>query len=290
VGAGGDDPLATARAAAVERGFAFLLAQQPGMGPEWALSVSTYLEPLAADAEVAARLRAQGAAAARVPIAPLPASFDEPGLLALPTLRPLLGELLRRKRIGEPWEPAAHGVERLLQRDSVAFWRAVPLGQQAQLLHAFEALGIAPGRTLDDLKVRLRRLWRQSDRRSLLDDADFMLGVTHVLYTASDYLRRAPDPAHFPPEREILRRALVRYLEEPPPAEAIFLDLQAEVLVGLRLLRESDAPPLRAMQRRLVALQRDDGGWGDGDAPSRWHATLVAVQALADYPPELSGS
>ena len=121
----------------------------------------------------------------------------------------------------------------------------------------------------------------------LLEDAGFMFALTHVFYTASGYMTRYPDPAAFAPEIGMLRQALRRYLSEPVPPQRHFLDIQAEVLFALELLRVPEDDDMRAMAERLIALQNADGSWGEASGNHREHATLVVVQALLDHPEEL---
>ena len=59
------------------------------------------------DPALAARCRAILDEASRAPIHPLPAEFRDPDLLRRPRLRPILAELLRRKRVGEPYAAEA---------------------------------------------------------------------------------------------------------------------------------------------------------------------------------------
>jgi hypothetical protein len=279
-------PLAARRIAAARGGIEWLLGQREAMSPEWAYAVFLTLVPIAPDAALADACRERLDAAARTAFAALPERWSDPTLIEAATLRPIVAELLRRQRVGAPWRREALGLEALVQPRAAEFWGGLAPAQQAAFLYGFSALGIEAGRTLGDTASLLRLRWRTNDHARLLGHAPFVYGVTHVLYTASRYFERFPDPQTFDLERGILREALWHYLAAPPPKERIFLDLQAEILVGLRLLRTPEDDDMRAMSERLLALQSPDRSWGEESGNHRFHATGVAVQALLDYPEE----
>jgi len=174
----------------------------------------------------------------------------------------------------------------LLHRHADGFWRQTPSIQQSVFLASFEELGIEPKRSLEDVVRGVREAWRRGDRASLLLDPDFMLAVTHVLYTASGYFTRDPDPVAFAPETAILRQALHRYLTGPVPADRVFIDVQGAVLSLLKLLRLPEDADMRAMSERLIELQNPDASWGQHAGNHSYHATEVAVEALLDLPAE----
>ncbi len=254
------------------------------MGPDWSFAVFSYLDPLVQDPLLAARCRAALERAVEAPIAALPSDLDDPELLRLPRLRLIVAELRRRKWAGEPYEEAAAQLGALLDRHAAGFWAAAPLLQQLTFLDSFAKLGIATDHTLDDVLREIRGRWQQGAPEVLLEDAGFVLALTHVFYTASGYFSRYPDPASFGPEIAMLRRALRHYLTVPAPRARHFLDIEAEVLVALRLLRMPEDDEMRAMADRLIGLQNPDGSWGEASGNHAIHATVVAVQALSDWP------
>jgi hypothetical protein len=282
----GDPPAAT-REAAARRGIAWLVGRKEEMGPAWTFAIFSYLHPIAPDAELAETCNALRAEASRTPFLSLDEAFRDPHPLRMPVLQPILAELLRRKWAGEPYEKASAALERRLHQHAEAFWRHVPRGQQAVVFYGFSTLGIEPKRTLDDIVRDLRAAWNADASKVLLADPGFMFGLTHVFYAASEYFTRYPDPERFEPEIEMLRTALRHYLEKPVPNESFFLDVQAEVLVALELLRVPHDADMLAMKERLLALQNADGSWGQRGGIDQYHATVVAVQALLDYPEEL---
>ena len=282
-----DATLEVRREAAARRGIEWLITRKDAMGPDWAFAIFSYLDPIVRDPALAARCRAKLDEVVRVPLASLPAGFQDPELLRLPRLRLIVAELLRRKRAGEPWEEAAAALEALLERHHQEFWVSAPLLQQLTFLHGFSELGIEPRRTLDDVVRAIRARWAQGDPELMFRNAGFMLALTHVFYTASGYLTRSPDPAAFGPELEMLRRALRHYLTAPVPPQRHFLDVQAEVLLALEVLRVPEDDDMRAMSERLLGLQNPDGSWGEASGNHDAHATIVAVQALLEPPAEL---
>jgi hypothetical protein len=283
------DPLAAARDTAARRGIAWLADNHAKMGPTWTFAIFSYLYPIVADPALAATCGALRDEASRVPFLSLKEAFRDPHPLRLATLQPTVAELLRRKWAGEPWEDAALVLQVQLRERADGFWKHVPLGQQAVLLHGFSVLDIDAKRTLDDLVRELRATWSEGDPEALLVDPRFMFGLTHVFYAASGYFTHYPAADGFGPELEILRRALRRYLAAPVPPEGYFLDVQAEVLVALALLRAPEDDDVHAMHERLLGLQNPDGSWGERDGIDRYHATVVAVQALLDFPDEFRG-
>ena len=73
------------------------------MDRAWAFAVFSYLRPIAPDPELARDFRRIRDEAAREPFVAMPADLRDPSVLELPTLHPIVAELLRRKRMGEPY-------------------------------------------------------------------------------------------------------------------------------------------------------------------------------------------
>jgi hypothetical protein len=281
-----DGSLGARREAAARRGIDWLVAQRGEMDPDWAYALFSYLYPIAPDPALAETCRRIRDEASHQPFAALPANLRDPTLLDLPTLRPIVAELLRRKRLGAPTEEASAALGVLLREHAAEFLRDTTPAQQAALLYGLSELGIDPGWTLADSVRLIRTRWSQNDPEKLLAHAPFVFGLTHIVYNASGYFARYPDPAAFAPEGAMLRRALRHYLAAPPPKQYFFLDVQGEILVALKLLRVPEDDDQRAMSERLLQLQNPDGSWGEEFGNRRFHATVVAVQALVAYPEE----
>ena len=281
-----DAALAARREAAARRGIEWLVGRKDAMDAKWAFAIFSYLYRIVPDPALAATCRAILDERTRVPFVALPVQFHDPGLLRSPTLQLILAELRRRKWVGEPYAEPSAALEALLHRRAETFWRATGPTQQSVFLANFTELGIEPKRTLEDVVGELRETWRRGDSESLLLDVSFMFALTHVVYTASEYFTRYPDPEAFTPEIAILRRALRRYLTGPVPDHRFFLDVQGEVLSVLKLLRLREDADMRAMSERLLGLQKPDGSWGEDFGNHSYHATEVAVEALLDLPAE----
>jgi hypothetical protein len=280
------DPREGLRDTAARRGIAWLLAERNAMEPRWAFALFSYLAPIAPDAAIAGACRRILDEVSGAPFAELPPALDDPALLETARLQPIVAELLRRRWRNEPSQDAAAELATLLHRNAELLAGRTPLTQRAILLHDLEALGIEPPWVLDDVVRAVRGRWGAEEPEALYEDAGFMFALTHVFFAASGYFTRYPDPAIFGPEIAVLRGALRRYLAAPPPPSRFFLDVQAEVLVSLRLLRVPEDDDMRAMADRLLELQNPDGSWGEARANHRYHATIVAVQALLDWPDE----
>src|SRR5262245_10158266 len=170
------------------------------MSPDWASSVFSNLIPIAPDATLADACREALDAASRAPFQSLPANLQDPALLEVSTLRGIVAELLRRQRVGEPWQEQARALAPLGRAHAAALQRDAAPAQQAVLLYGFSSLGIDPGWTLADTVRLLRQRWRTNDPERMLGHAPFIFGLTHVLYTASGYFERYPDARAFAPE------------------------------------------------------------------------------------------
>jgi hypothetical protein len=280
-----DAALAARRDAAARRGIEWLVGRKQTMDAIWAFSIFSYLYRIVPDADLAQTFRGILDETSRAPFVALPERFDDPALLRPPKLRPILAELRRRKWAGEPHAQASAGLEALLRLHSDDFWGDLGSLQQTIMLGAFEEIGIEPQRSLQDVVLGLRATWARGDPESLLLDVPFMLALTHVVYAASGTFTRHPDPAPLAPEVAILHRALRRYLTGPLPESRVFLDVQAEVLSVLKLLRRPEDADMRAMSERLLELQHPDGSWGEDIENHAYHATEAAVEALLDLPP-----
>jgi hypothetical protein len=85
----------------------------------------------------------------------------------------------------------------------------------------------------------------------------------------------------------MLGAALRRYLSGRLPERRAFLDLQAEILAARKLVRLPEDEDALAMAEHLLALQHEDGSWGEPLNNHDLHATFTAVLALLDYPARL---
>src|SRR5262249_55548446 len=151
--------LAGRREGGGRRGVAWVLAQRGAVSPDWGSSGFSNLIPIAPHAAPADACREGLDAAARAPLQPPPANLQDPALLELATLRGVVAELLRRQRVGEPWQEEARALGSLVRAHAEELQRDAAPTQQAVLLYGFESLGIDPGWTLGDTVRLLRQRW-----------------------------------------------------------------------------------------------------------------------------------
>jgi hypothetical protein len=285
----GPEPLEVRRAAAARRGIEWLIANRSGMSQEWAYAIFTNLYKVVPEGDAAGAIGAIVEEILRKPIVELPPDLGNPKLLRFLRLRPVVGELVRRKQMGESWEGPTRQLQVLLRRHETTLWKRMRFTQQLVLLHHFTKLGIETQRSVDTVRQEIRSLWQSGDPERLLVDLQFMFGVTHVFFAASGDFSRYLDAGDCEPELEILGAALRRYLSGELPERRAFLDLQAEILAARKLVRLPEDERALAMAERLLALQHEDGRWGEPFGNHEFHATYTAVLALLDYPPRLRG-
>jgi hypothetical protein len=283
------EPLEPRRAAAARRGIEWLIANREGMSLEWAYATFTVLYKIVPEVDPPGAIEAIAEDALRAPIVELPPDLGDPKLLRFRWLRPVVAEVVRRKQVGEPWEGPTRQLQALLHRHETKLWRRIRFTQQLVLLHQFAKLGIETQRSVDTVREEMRSLWRSGEPERLLLDLQFMFGVTHVFFAASDYFSHYLDAGDYEPEIEMLGAALRRYLSGRLPERRAFLDLQAEILAARKLVRLPEDEQALAMAERLLDLQHEDGSWGEPFKNHTFHATFTAVLALLDYPPRLRG-
>jgi hypothetical protein len=209
----------------------------------------------------------------------------DPAFLASERLTQTLSELLRRKETGDgPWQASARAIERAIAADPVRFWRSVRLRHQPALVHLLDELGISGGLALDEIEGVLARAAAEKPASELAANGRYVYALTHVVFARSRYFRQPVDAAPLAFAIPVLRQAIALRLAG---AMNVFdLDLVGEAVASLQLLRADDDPATAAARRRLIALQRPDGGWGTGDdaTPRRIHPTFNAIVALVPAP------
>ncbi|MCP5055462.1 MAG: hypothetical protein GY937_01925 [bacterium] len=279
------ETLEVRRAAAAQRGVEWLIANHDQMPHEWAYVIFPSLYKVLPDGDLVALTGVIGENASRRPILELPPDLDDPKLLRLLRLRPVVAELVRRKQMGEPWEGPTRQLQALLRRHEPTLWRRLESTQRVVLLHQFAKLGIETQLSVDAVRQGIQSRWQNGDSKKLLVDIQFMYGVTHVFFGASGEFSGYLDAADYELEIEILGAALRRYLSESVPERRAFLDLQAEIMAARKLVRLPENEDALAMTERLLAFQHEDGSWGEPGLNHEIHATYTAVLALLDYPP-----
>ncbi len=277
------------RAAAARRGIEWLIANREGMSQEWVYTIFTSLYKVAPGGDPAGSIRTITEVALRTPIIELPPNLGDPRLLQSRRFRPVVGELVRRKQAGESWKDPTRQLQEPIRHHETTLWKRMQLTPQLVLLHQFAKLAIETQLSMDTVRQEIRSRWQSGEPERLLVDFEFMFGVTHVFFVASGYFSRYLDPGEYALEIEILDTALRRYLSGRMPKRRAFLDLQAEILAARKLVHLPEGEDAIAMVERLLALQHEDGSWGEPFKNHEFHATYTAVLALLEYPPRLRG-
>jgi hypothetical protein len=240
------------------------------------------VEDPALSQRLAAAIREDAAAGRHHPI---PQDLEDPAFLASERLTQTLSELLRRKETDDgPWQASARVIEQAIAADPVRFWRAVPLRHQPALVHLLDELGISGGLALDEIVGVLRGAAEASPAAELAANGRYVYALTHVVLARSRYFRQPVDAAPLAFAIPVLRQAIA--LRLAGSMNVFDLDLVGEAVTSLQLLRADDDADTAAARRRLIALQRPDGGWGTGEdaTPRRIHPTFNAITALVPAP------
>lgn len=122
--------------------------------------------------------------------------------------------------------------------------------------------------------------------KMLLDEgpgsARSIYGLTHVIFTSSDYFSHYVSAGNFQREIGIFERTIPRYISDKPFTTQD-VDLISEMIVSLKLLGQKDSPVIGKGIHFLMQLQNSDGSWGT-PSDDKIHATEVAVLAIIDFP------
>lgn len=274
------------RLRAAHVGVDWMLAHWREMPVGWAhpnLSrLARVIEDPSLSQRLAAAIREDAAAGRHHPIAQ---DLEDPAFLASERLTQTLSELLRRKETdGGPWQASARTIEQAIAADPVRFWRAVPLRHQPALVHLLDELDVAGGLALDEIVGVLRAAAEEKPASELAANKRYVYALTHVVLARSRYFRQPVDATPLAFAIPVLRQAIASRLAGS--MNVFDLDLVGEAVASLQILRADDDAATGAARRRLIALQRSDGGWGTGEGatPRRIHPTFNAIVALVPPP------
>jgi hypothetical protein len=83
------------------------------------------------------------------------------------------------------------------------------------------------------------------------DSIETMYGLTHIIFTKSDYLDRYLDPSGYKKEIEIFQRVLSKYAlkEKFSVGEADWL---SEIIISLKILRQDNDKYVRLISDKLI--------------------------------------
>ncbi len=271
----------TAQAAAAS-GVDYLLDRADEMPASWRLEVFTVLSRLLPEGDQQERCHALAREAESIPVVELPPRLVANDLRWPQTIRPVLQELVRRHTTGSSSEPLRSQLAELLVEHEDKFFEKLAPTQQLIVLYQLAQLGIDTRRDHTNVVSQLRDRWTHEPHTALLDDPQFLFGITHVLLVGSAYFERRLDPNDHTLEVEILDEA-AQHFAKGIPDKLIFLDIAAEVILARRLLGLPENDATRAVKRQLIALQEADGHWSEQRFQRDLHATLVAVEALTPW-------
>ena len=278
-----------ARLIAASRGLEWLLDNADEMPPGWAPFFLLRLHRATSEAETASRIerviRDDSAPSRRFP---LPDDLGDPKLLRSPNLMSVLFELRRRKAVGEPYEAQAEVVRKLLESRGQQFWPRVRLTQRIVYLYQFRELGWEAPFEFEEL-VRQVGMWAKSRQwRGGAQDQPTLYAITHLILVEGRYFQEYVDPERYKSMVPFLLLSLKRLTSEGLRGERE-LDIAAEILASLALIRYPDNDLTRDVRKRIIAAQNPDGSWGDGDGVTagKVHATALAVWATMILPSEL---
>jgi hypothetical protein len=124
-----------------------------------------------------------------------------------------------------------------------------------------------------------------------LDSHDAMMSayaLTHVIFTKSNYYGQYVAASEYGPEMKAMEKYVKAALDEE--LTSMKMDIAAELVAALKLLKQPMDGDTRALAERLIATQNPDGSWGseeEATSPTaRIHHTGVAVSALLKFTPE----
>ncbi|MBW2499778.1 MAG: hypothetical protein JRF61_21045 [Deltaproteobacteria bacterium] len=276
------------RMAAADRGLEWLLRHADEMPVGWAHPFLLRLYRVAPNDETAARIEAvlrDDSAASRRFV--LPGDLSDPSLLHSLRLTPILFELRRRKALGEPYEEHCEALRRVLESHGDAFWPRVRLTQRGVFLHQFRDLALPLPFDFEDLLAEVEASVTQRPVAEVALDRQSLYAMTHLVLVEGRYFREYVDADRYEAMLPILVRALDVQLNEGAGERA--LDVVAEILACLSLIRYPEDASVLGARRRVIAAQNADGSWGDGEGvtPGRVHATLLGVLATLVLPERL---
>lgn len=202
-------------------------------------------------------------------------------------LRPKVEGLLRRKCIGQAFQPDTDKIKKHLRRHwSDIFPPKMILSQKLVAAYLLEALGVCSPEFYRSVVTQIR------SRAKLLSDPSkpaylyYLYALTHTVFTRSDYYSRYLDKSNFDFEINGMTKA-IDWLVLQPDLSDNGSDILAEMLICLKLLKIPPEARTRKAASKLLEKQNPDGSWGsEQETPAaRTHHTVVAVLALMEFAP-----
>jgi len=277
-----------ARMAAARSGIEWLIQYADEMPPGWAHPFLNRIHRVAPDDETAvlieAALRNDSAPSRRFR---LPVDLEDSRILRPLRMTPVLFELRRRKAVGQPYREELETIRRAIEENEESFWERVRPLQRAVYLHQFRDLGMTVPYDIDTLYREFRSGVDARPIENVAKDIQTLYVLTHLILVRSMYFREYVDTGEFDPMLPYMLRALAENLEKGVATSK--LDVSAEILACLSLMRYPDDDHVAAARRVLISAQNSDGSWGEGSGITRKrvHATLGGVLGTIVFPTEL---
>ncbi len=268
------------RAKASRRGIAWMVANADRFPRGWAHPFLLRIHRVAPDDATAASIveALRNDAQRR----PLPDDLSDPALLGPKPLRPILNELVRRKTSGEPYREQVETLAASMARDGFAFWDDLRPLNQLTFLYKFQALGLEAPTDFDTLANRTRAEVLQRSVADVAEDIPTLYVLTHLVLVRSGYFRTWVTSGEFDYLVPYFVAALGKNFVETASHRQV--DLSAEILACLSLMRTPPMPQIEGAMAFLLSIQLPDGSWGGKRKPMRGraHTTLLGVLATAE--------
>jgi len=147
-------------------------------------------------------------------------------------------------------------------------------------------IGIETSELFDTPVLNPRKLVVEENGQLSTTDRQWLYGLTHSVIVPTGYFDSYLDPQVYPEQIELLNAVLET--KGMTIKQDSTLDIVAQVIVSLKLLRQGDNEVVRTMQSKLVAVQNADGSWGDSEVVSslKIHETAGSIMALLNFAPQ----
>lgn len=197
-------------------------------------------------------------------------------------LTPVLLDLLRRKCLGEDINTETKKITQELEKMEPS----QDLGQ----LYMLKELGIGDQNHYNQLVSEFVSVIKKQPNQANPNHLDELLSfITHIVLYQSDYFSQYPDPNMLRQELSILKRSLTG-ISTSPTVLRNNVDLLAQILFSLKLLRQKPDDTVNALYNGLIAIQNNDGSWSETQSKEfTFHNTVMATIALMNFPDKLRG-
>lgn len=195
---------------------------------------------------------------------------------SLDSFSDVLDKIIANKCLGEDYQGDGQKINQVLALKKDLIFSSGTPAQILITLYKLGRLGIflpdVRGKVLNDLKTR-------SDFSTT-----YVYGLTHIIFTESDFYGSYLDPQAFDWEKDRLHEILGIF-NNKERLDDTELDVGAEVVISLKLLKEGETGDVAIFKKKLINWQNEDGSWGDmSDAENKFHHTYNAAFALMKFP------